>query len=202
MSLASLPFRRLATLNQPTKIAGARFTSTTAESSEKTQQETTTTAIPSWNDYFNLRKKRRMYEMVACVPSAIAPTFGSIVYFSQLEIDPFTTFFGMDPVMASALATVGAGVGGFMLGPILGNGIFKAMNGKIAPAMDARDKAFFERIKANRADARLNSIRNPVPDYYGEKIQSVADYRSWLRKQREHYRKGVFGGKSDGLEDD
>lgn len=49
-----------------------------------------------------------MYEMVACVPSAIAPTIGSIAYFSQLEIDPFTTFFGMDPVMASALATVGA----------------------------------------------------------------------------------------------
>lgn len=112
MSLASLPFRRLATVtNQSTKIAGARFTSTTAESSEteKTQQqEETTTAIPSWNDYFNLRKKRRMYEMVACVPSAIAPTIGSIAYFSQLEIDPFTTFFGMDPVMASALATVGA----------------------------------------------------------------------------------------------
>lgn len=112
MSLASLPFRRLVTAtNQSTKIAGARFTSTTAESSEteKTQQqEETTTAIPSWNDYFNLRKKRRMYEMVACVPSAIAPTIGSIAYFSQLEIDPFTTFFGMDPVMASALATVGA----------------------------------------------------------------------------------------------
>lgn len=107
MSLASI--RQLATLNQHSKIAGARFTSTTAESTqaEKTQQETAT-AIPSWNAYFDLRKKRRMYEMVACVPSAIAPTIGSIAYFSQLEIDPFTTFFGMDPVMASALATVGA----------------------------------------------------------------------------------------------
>lgn len=87
-----------------------------------------------------------------------------------------------------------------MFGPVLGNLMFKAMNNKIAPAMDRRDKDFYEHIKANRADARLNSIRNPVPDYYGEKIQSVHDYRSWLRKQREHYRKGVFGGNTDDLD--
>lgn len=88
-----------------------------------------------------------------------------------------------------------------MLGPIVGNTFFKLMNGKIAHAMDVRDKEFFEHIKKNRADARLNSIRNPVPDYYGEKIQSVQGYRAWLRKQREHYRKGVFGGDGNELED-
>lgn len=72
------------------------------------------------------------------------------------------------------------------------------MNRKIMPAMDERDKLFYEHIKKNRSSARLNSIRNPVPDYYGEKIRSVADYRSWLRKQREHYRKAVFGGSGVG----
>lgn len=87
------------------------------------------------------------------------------------------------------------------MGPLFGNGLFKLMNRKYATAMDIRDKEFYEHIKKNRADARLNSIRNPVPDYYGEKIQSVQDYRSWLRKQREHYRKGVFGGEATGLED-
>jgi import inner membrane translocase subunit TIM23 len=75
------------------------------------------------------------------------------------------------------------------------------MNGKIVSEMDARDKEFYEHIKKNRADARLNSIRNPVPDYYGEKIQSVHGYREWLRKQREHYRKGVFGGEASELDD-
>ncbi|KAI8144450.1 mitochondrial import protein Pam17-domain-containing protein [Fennellomyces sp. T-0311] len=156
--------------------------------------------IATWDDYFKLRKKRRVYELVSCVPSTIAPAMGSISYFANLEIDPFTTFFGMDPVMASALATVGAGFAGFMAGPVVGNLLFKAMNNKLVPSMDRRDKEFYEHIKANRADARLNSIRNPVPDYYGEKIQSVADYRAWLRKQREHYRKGVFGGNTDDLD--
>ena len=81
-----------------------------------------------------------------------------------------------------------------MAGPVLGDALFKVMNQKYVRAMDTRDKDFYDHIKRNRSSARLNSIRNPVPDYYGEKINSVSDYRSWLRKQREHYRKGVFGG--------
>lgn len=64
--------------------------------------------IPTWNDYFKLRKKRRMYEIALSVPSAIAPAFGSLSYFAQMQVDPFTTILGMDPVMAAALATVGA----------------------------------------------------------------------------------------------
>ncbi|KAG2218362.1 hypothetical protein INT45_012504 [Circinella minor] len=196
-------FLRPIVLNKgTTTISASRYTTkTTTETTEQEgEQQKTSNDIASWDDYFKLRKKRRAYELVTCVPSTIAPAFGSISYFAQLEIDPFTTFFGLDPVMASAVATVGAGFGGFMIGPMVGNLIFKAMNNKIAPAMDARDKEFYEHIKANRADARLNSIRNPVPDYYGEKIQSVHDYRSWLRKQREHYRKGVFGGNTDDLD--
>lgn len=27
-------------------------------------------------------------------------------------------------------------------------------------------------------------MSNPVPDYYGEKIGSVKDYRQWLKDQR------------------
>jgi import inner membrane translocase subunit TIM23 len=27
-------------------------------------------------------------------------------------------------------------------------------------------------------------MANPVPDYYGEKISSVKDYRQWLKDQR------------------
>ncbi|EIE85208.1 hypothetical protein RO3G_09918 [Rhizopus delemar RA 99-880] len=118
--------------------------------------------IPTWNAYFNLRKKRRTYEIVSYLPCTVIPAFGTFAYFAQMQVDPLTKILGMDPLMAAVVATIGA---------------------------------------KNRADARLNSIRNPVPDYYGEKVQSVHGYRSWLRKQREHYRKGVFGGDVNGLED-
>ncbi|KAG0042411.1 TIM23 complex component, partial [Gryganskiella cystojenkinii] len=54
------------------------------------------------------------------------------------------------------------------------------------------DTEFFKHIVKNRADPSSNSARNPVPDYYGEKIKSVSEYRKWLRKQREYRRKATF----------
>ncbi|KAI7882204.1 mitochondrial import protein Pam17 [Lichtheimia hyalospora FSU 10163] len=150
--------------------------------------------VPTWNDYFQLRAKRRKYEIASYLPCTLVPVAGTGSYFMQLQIDPLSTIMGMDPIMAACLATVGAGFCGYLAGPVLGDALFKVMNQKYVRAMDTRDKDFYDHIKRNRSSARLNSIRNPVPDYYGEKINSVSDYRSWLRKQREHYRKGVFGG--------
>ena len=47
-----------------------------------------------------------------------------------------------------------------------------------------REKEFLTRIRKNRVDASSQSMSNPVPDYYGEKIGSVKDYRQWLKDQR------------------
>ncbi|RMY45867.1 hypothetical protein D0865_09648 [Hortaea werneckii] len=41
-----------------------------------------------------------------------------------------------------------------------------------------------ELIKKHRADPASSSPQNPIPDYYGEKIGSVKDYRRWLKDQR------------------
>ncbi len=35
-----------------------------------------------------------------------------------------------------------------------------------------------------RADPSSSSPQNPIPDYYGEKVASVRDYRRWLKDQR------------------
>ena len=47
-----------------------------------------------------------------------------------------------------------------------------------------KDSAFFNRIKRHRVDPTASSLANPPPDYYGEKIGSVAGYRRWLKDQR------------------
>jgi len=52
-----------------------------------------------------------------------------------------------------------------------------------------KEKAFYERIKRYRVDPSSSSYGNPVPDYYGEKIGSVQDYRRWLKDQRAFNRK-------------
>jgi len=35
-----------------------------------------------------------------------------------------------------------------------------------------------------RADPASSSPQNPIPDYYGEKISSVKDYRRWRKDQK------------------
>ncbi|KAL9541232.1 hypothetical protein MBANPS3_009236 [Mucor bainieri] len=191
--MALAPFRNQ--LFRPLLTSQVRLSST------KANLAASQNVIPTWNDYFKLRKKRRVYEVASYLPSTVVPAAGTFAYFLQMQVDPLTKVLGMDPLMAAVASTLAAGFGGFLMGPVVGNAFFKLMNGKVVHAMDIRDKEFYEHIKKNRADARLNSIRNPVPDYYGEKIQSVQDYRAWLRKQREHYRKGVFGGDVNDLED-
>jgi len=47
-----------------------------------------------------------------------------------------------------------------------------------------KEREFYNRIKKYRVDPANSSIQNPVPDFYGEKIGSVADYRRWLKDQR------------------
>jgi import inner membrane translocase subunit TIM23 len=47
-----------------------------------------------------------------------------------------------------------------------------------------KDSGFFNRIKRHRVDPTASSLANPPPDYYGEKIGSVAGYRRWLKDQR------------------
>jgi import inner membrane translocase subunit TIM23 len=47
-----------------------------------------------------------------------------------------------------------------------------------------KEKSFFDRIKRFRADPSTSTLSNPIPDYYGEKIGSVQDYRKWLKDQR------------------
>lgn len=47
-----------------------------------------------------------------------------------------------------------------------------------------KEKQFYQRIKRYRVDPSSQSMSNPVPDYYGEKISSVQDYRRWLKDQR------------------
>jgi import inner membrane translocase subunit TIM23 len=47
-----------------------------------------------------------------------------------------------------------------------------------------KEKSFFDRIKRFRADPSTSTLNNPIPDYYGEKIGSVQDYRKWLKDQR------------------
>ncbi|KAF9360196.1 TIM23 complex component [Mortierella sp. AD094] len=173
--------RRFLTTSTPTKNA-----QTTKAAVEQQQGETM-----DWNTYFALRRTRRNYERVFMAPCALVSFAGAGYYFAQKDFDP-TPIFGMDQVAVYAIGTVAAGIIGLAAGPVVGNMVFRTVNSKAKPLVDRMDKEFFKHIVKNRADPTANSVRNPVPDYYGEKIKSVSEYRAWLRKQREYRRKSQF----------
>ncbi|KAF9586279.1 TIM23 complex component [Lunasporangiospora selenospora] len=144
-----------------------------------------------WNTYFTLRRSRRNYERVFMAPCAILGFLGAGYYFANREFDP-TPIMGMDPFFVYGAGTIAGAIVGLATGPVVGNMVFRSVNSKARPIVDKMDKEFYKHIVKNRADPSANSVRNPVPDFYGEKIKSVSEYRSWLRKQREFRRKAQF----------
>jgi len=95
---------------------------------------------------------------------------------SQLPLDPFISL---------GLITFACGGTGWLIGPIFGTALFNWRIGKNKKAqMGEKEVEFYRRVKRYRVDPSGGSASNPVPDYYGEKVASVAGYRQWLKDQR------------------
>ncbi|KAF9992320.1 TIM23 complex component [Entomortierella chlamydospora] len=172
--------------NTPAKSTPRRFLTTSTPCKAGAEGETM-----DWNTYFALRRSRRNYEYAFMAPCALIGLAGTGYYFAQKDFDP-TPIFGMDQVVVYIAGTIAGGIVGLAAGPMVGNMIFRAVNSKSKPLVDRMDKEFFKHIVKNRADPSTNSLSAPIPDFYGEKIKSVSEYRSWLRKQREYRRKTQF----------
>lgn len=91
---------------------------------------------------------------------------------------------GFDPFMLMGLSTLGMMAVGWLIGPVFGNQVFNLAYRGVLAEFTRKDTTFFNRIKRHRVDPTASSLANPPPDYYGEKISSVAGYRRWLKDQR------------------
>jgi mitochondrial import inner membrane translocase subunit TIM23 len=114
------------------------------------------------------------------------------------EADGFIKIIPMDPIISMGIAIFAAMTVGWLLAPILGNGLWRLINGKGQrfKEFQIKEKGFFERIKRHRVNPQGASANNPVPDFYGERIGSVAGYRRWLKDQRAFNRKRAGQGTS------
>ncbi|EKV09798.1 Presequence translocated-associated motor subunit pam17, mitochondrial [Penicillium digitatum] len=143
-----------------------------------------------WDSFFKLRASRRRYSLVSSVASSAISTSIGVQVLSGQDLEHLgATVMGLDPFVVLGLATATCGAVGWLLGPALGNGIWGLVYSKYKPSVNTKEKEFFDRIRRFRVDPSTNSISNPVPDYYGEKIGSVAGYRNWLKDQRAYNRK-------------
>ncbi|QKX54552.1 uncharacterized protein TRUGW13939_01639 [Talaromyces rugulosus] len=143
-----------------------------------------------WNTFFKLRTSRRRYSLVSSILASLASTAVGVQVLSAQDIDTMgAQVMGLDPFIVLGLATAACGALGWLAGPVLGNTAWGLVNRRYRGGVAIKEKEFFHRIKRYRVDPSANSIANPVPDYYGEKIGSVQGYRQWLKDQRAYNRK-------------
>ncbi|KAJ5542855.1 hypothetical protein N7535_005278 [Penicillium sp. DV-2018c] len=167
-----------------------RANSTAAPAQTQAQAQTNQEVKLDWDSFFKLRASRRRYSLVSSVVSSLASTSIGVQVLSSMDLEHLgASVMGLDPFIVLGIATAACGAVGWLLGPAVGNGIWGLVYRKYKPSVNTKEKEFFDRIRRFRVDPSTNSISNPVPDYYGEKIGSVQGYRSWLKDQRAYNRK-------------
>ncbi|KAK0730954.1 mitochondrial import protein Pam17-domain-containing protein [Lasiosphaeris hirsuta] len=184
------PPRRNASSNSARPRTDAEVDASAAEAAASAQVASHPGQEPlDWNTFFKLRKTRRRLQQVFGVVIALAGgTSGAILLGTSLG-DSIVGNVPLDPMVTMGLVTFSCAALGWLVGPIMGTVIFNAMKGKFKGQMAVKESQFFVRIKKHRVDPTLSSMNNPVPDFYGEKISSVAGYRQWLKDQRAYIKK-------------
>ncbi|GKZ38416.1 TIM23 complex component [Aspergillus brasiliensis] len=143
-----------------------------------------------WDSFFKLRASRRRYSLASSILSSLATTVVGVQVLSTQDLESLgAQVMGLDPFVVLGMATAACGAAGWLIGPFVGNAVWGLVYRRYKPAVMVKEKEFFDRIRRFRVDPSSNSIANPVPDYYGEKIGSVQGYRQWLKDQRAYNRK-------------
>ncbi|KAI4124422.1 MAG: hypothetical protein LQ347_005745 [Umbilicaria vellea] len=182
--------RLASTSTTPTSIHSTPSTSSTTASSSAASSSSDSVLPLTWNEFLRLRKVRRRFNLVASVSTATVTTLGGISILSQQDLEALSgQVFGLDPFMVLGLATAGCGAVGWLIGPVLGGTVFGIWYRRFGAQIAEKEREFFHRIKRYRVDPSSQSIANPVPDYYGERIDSVQGYRHWLKDQRAYNKK-------------
>ncbi|KAK0734506.1 mitochondrial import protein Pam17-domain-containing protein [Lasiosphaeria miniovina] len=137
-----------------------------------------------WNTFFKLRKTRRRLQLVLSVATALGTSTGGALFVTTSTADRIMGQVPLDPIFTMGIITMSFAALGWLVGPSIGTAIFNALRSSYKSQMAVKESQLFARIKKHRVDPSTSSMGNPVPDFYGEKISSVAGYRQWLRDQR------------------
>ncbi|KAL4067812.1 mitochondrial import protein Pam17 [Scleroderma citrinum] len=163
----------------------------------------------TWSKYLDIRRRKRRWETAVTIPCTLLGLAGGVAYFGSMETDATKPIMGVDPLFfygGCTIACMGTSTLlsclkkqltfseglGYLVGPIIGSACWRLTHRRTMNLIEAKDREFHKRIVRNRVDPTAQSATNPVPDYYGEKIGSVHEYRQWLRDQAKFRRKARF----------
>ncbi|KAI1747963.1 Pam17-domain-containing protein [Xylaria castorea] len=167
------------------RFAARRNASTAASASSSTAGSSSPAPKLDWNGFFQLRKTRRRFQLASSIVTMAIGGTGGALLLVNMNMDWLLSKVPMDPIFALGIITLSFAGLGWLSGPSLGSAIFYTFKRGVKRPMAVKESEFFNRIKKNRVDPSNSSLSgNAVPDFYGEKISSVAGYRQWLKDQR------------------
>ncbi|KIJ16852.1 hypothetical protein PAXINDRAFT_98638 [Paxillus involutus ATCC 200175] len=146
----------------------------------------------TWAEYLEVRRGKRRWETAVTIPCSLLGFAGGIAYFGSLETDATKPIMGLDPLFFYGGCTMGCMGLGYLLGPAIGSACWRMAHRRTLNLIEVKDREFHKHIVKNRVDPTAQSATNPVPDFYGEKIGSLHQYRQWLRDQARFRRKARF----------
>ncbi|KAF2169077.1 hypothetical protein M409DRAFT_53031 [Zasmidium cellare ATCC 36951] len=158
-----------------------------ASSTSTTSHQEPPPDLLTWDRFFDLRRKRRFLNVGCSAVTAVAAVGVVTPIIANQDFDSWgAQISGMDPIVVFGISTFAVAAGGWLCGPSFGTALFSLWAGRRGwnKLIAEKEKSFYARIKRYRADASASSPQNPIPDYYGEKIASVKDYRRWLKDQK------------------
>lgn len=138
----------------------------------------------NWTEFFQLRRRMQLFQRAAGIPFALGFLTAESAVLSLPIFDPTKIMFGMDPLVIVGLTTLLGSVGSYFSGVAISGFAWRKFRPNLAEQLNTKQKDFYSRISKHRANVPPNPTQmNFSFDYYGEKVRSVQDYRTWLRRQ-------------------
>lgn len=89
-----------------------------------------------WNSFFKLRASRRRYSLASSVATCLVSTTAGVQILSSQDLESLgTQVMGLDPFVVLGMATAACGAAGWLLGPIVGNGLWGLVYRRFAPSV-------------------------------------------------------------------
>lgn len=89
-----------------------------------------------WNSFFKLRASRRRYSLASSVASALVSTTVGVQVLSSQDLESLgAQVMGLDPFIVLGMATAACGAVGWLLGPVVGNGIWGLVYRRFLPSV-------------------------------------------------------------------
>lgn len=135
----------------------------------------------NWLEFLNLKKQNNRLNVASSIFTGLGGAFITLTYLGNIEIQVDKPIMGLDPFMVMGGAVILGGGVGYLFGPFIGTAVFNLKNKAVMHQFKIKDQIFLQKIRQHRVDPSSQSFSNPVPDYYGERIYSLKDYKQWLR---------------------